>query len=560
MECTWDGKGDVLVFQRYDLEDSPECSDHELAKRWRTFHRAVRANSSSRLVRLIGPFLGDDTRRRRLLLKLQSVLAPQHPRPTAPTSRPRSLPRYEHLHPAGELSPRAVTDVAVAVVGLDDATAAVRSLNELVASSDRQWLYLCDASTAPATRANTLSTLWRHATAGVVFADEDGPHADVPLLKCDLVGTHTLLSFNQVGRPALLPLAEVRRVGGFRPEAGVAFEHDLYLRLDEAGVAFTHVPEVLGGGRIPADFTHDDLGADTARIVRDALERRGVVADVRPGPVPSVARWDPHPDAWPLVSIVIPTRDRCDLLARCVASVEAVTDYPSYEIVLLDNDSIHDETLAYFAQTRHRVVACPGPFNYAAIMNRGVATTAGAFVVTLNNDTVITQPDWLRALVGIATLPEVAIVGTVQVDEVGNHDHDGIVVAPYPQHLQRGRNYLLEDEWVQARRDVAAVTGAVQLVRRSVWDELGGMDETLAVVMNDVDLCLRAHSAGHDVVLAPDVEVIHYASSSRGSLDPIDDRNRFVRRWDVFGSLRDPYFPPTLRLLGTSVVYAPVAD
>jgi GT2 family glycosyltransferase len=262
----------------------------------------------------------------------------------------------------------------------------------------------------------------------------------------------------------------------------------------------------------------------------------------------------------PAVTIVIPTRDRLDLLERCVKSLVTTTVYPHFEILLLDNDSEDPDTLHWMKSSGHRVLKCPGPFNYAAIMNRGVEHVTTPYFVTLNNDTIITQANWLTELVGAAALPRVGIVGCTQVDANGHHDHDAIAIAPYPQHVQRGANYLLEDEWIVARRDVAAVTGAVQLINRDVWEHVGGMDEQLAVVMNDVDLCLRTHTAAFDVLVLPDVHVIHHASSSRGRLDPLEDRNRFVRRWDIFGTCRDPYFPAQLRLLGRHAVFAPVTD
>jgi GT2 family glycosyltransferase len=116
-------------------------------------------------------------------------------------------------------------------------------------------------------------------------------------------------------------------------------------------------------------------------------------------------------------------------------------------------------------------------------------------------------------------------------------------------------NYPHHDQFVDAARDVAAVTGAVQMVRRDLWESLGGMDEQFEVVMNDVDLCLRSQLEDRYVVFTPTVQLTHRAGSSRGDLDPLADRNRFVRRWDIFGTFRDPYFPESLELLGSSVRY-----
>ena len=176
-------------------------------------------------------------------------------------------------------------------------------------------------------------------------------------------------------------------------------------------------------------------------------------------------------------------------------------------------------------------------------------------MVTLNNDTIVITPDWLERLLALCALPDVGIVGGCLIDQDGRREHESIVISPYPQHLRTDSNYPHRDQFSRATRDVAAVTGAVQMVAREFWEELGGMDETLKVVMNDVDICLRAQVRGRHVVYTPDVQLYHHVSSSRGSLDPLDDRNRFIRRWDIFGSFRDPYFPESLLLLGETMYY-----
>jgi GT2 family glycosyltransferase len=203
------------------------------------------------------------------------------------------------------------------------------------------------------------------------------------------------------------------------------------------------------------------------------------------------------------------------------------------------------------------VVPCPGPFNYAHIVNRGISHSLADYVVTLNNDTVLVTPDWLERMVSLASLPEIGIVGACLFDQDGRREHESIIIAPYPQHLRTDSNYPHVDQFTSAVRDVAAVTGAVQMVEREFWESLGGMDELLKVTMNDVDICLRSQLEGRYVVYDPDVQLYHHVSSSRGDLDPLDDRNRFIRRWDIFGTFRDPYFPEALLLLGETIYYLP---
>jgi GT2 family glycosyltransferase len=542
------GKDFVPQFPRFDESPRIGASDLVLAQRWSTFHRSVRAQSG-RAAQLLGPLIGDDTRRRRWLERYLSrragvshdhepaIFLPNRSVLFAPVAEPPSL-----ADDAQRLSQEVL---------LSDRTG--ESLVTDVEASEEEWVLLAGPNVAAAHRALALLWPYRHG-ADVLFADEligDAVH-----FKTAHVGPHSLLSSNVVGRPTLVRRSAVAAVGGLRATAGAAAEHDLFLRLHEQGARFHHVPSIVDLGR-HVDSDPTSLTADTIDVVREALTRRGVEAEVRPGPLADVVDWHVTPPTWPAVDIIIPTRDRLELLERCLASVTERSTYPNYTITILDNDSAEPATLDYFTRTPHHVVRCPGPFNYAAIMNRGVAATTAPIIVMLNNDTVVETPDWLERMVGALTLDDVALVGCRQVDGLGRHDHDGIVLAPYPQHLRFGDNWLQRDAYVDARRDVTAVTGAVAALRRTEWDRVGGMDETLAVVMNDVDLCLRLQDERHFVLYLPDVVVRHDASSSRGRLDPLADRNIFVRRWDIFGSFVDPFFPERLRLYGRTMVALP---
>ena len=143
-------------------------------------------------------------------------------------------------------------------------------------------------------------------------------------------------------------------------------------------------------------------------------------------------------------------------------------------------------------------------------MNRGIGHSIADYVVTLNNDTILVTPDWLERMVSLASLPEIGIVGACLLDQDGRREHESIVIAPYPQHLRTDSNYPHVDQFTVAVRDVAAVTGAVQMVNRGFWESLGGMDELLKVAMNDVNICLRSQLEGRYVVYIPDVQLYHH--------------------------------------------------
>ena len=573
------------VLQRFDLEGESTqrvISDKEMKRRWAKFHGDMHQLSGKWWQRLLGRILGEDTWRyktarffgRPPLRAIRRLRA----RPHRATAVQLNVPL---VHDASSVFPKfyspknalryvnaslldvPLDDVEIVVIdeeGAPSAASIITHLNETLHRTTKTWLLISDVTSDDNDRSTALKALMSAVrdTDEIVFADESGPNVFKPIFRSSSVAPHTLLSFNMVGRPALLRVATLIAIGGFDLDAGWAFEHDAYLRLLERRASFHHVSLVLPSGRPLIAFDSSHIDGDTCRVVQRALARRGLTGTVTPGALAGLVSWRLSPPTPPpSIDIIIPTRDRIDLVKQCIEAVEEKTTYENYDIILLDNDSVEPESLEYFANSKYRVVPCPGPFNYAKIVNRGVAHSSADFVLTLNNDTILQTPDWLEQMVSLASLADVGIVGACLFDQYGHREHESIIISPYPQHLRTDSNYPHVDQFSLAVRDVAAVTGAVQLVERSFWDSLGGMDERLAVTMNDVDLCLRAQSDDHYVVYTPDVQLVHHVSSSRGTLDPLEDRNRFIRRWDIFGTFKDPFFPQPLLLLGETMYYLP---
>jgi GT2 family glycosyltransferase len=567
----------VSSFQRFDTDATIPLSERDLKRRWAVFHRAIHDMSGKKWQRVLGQMLGENTVRYKVarflgrpplqlvrMLKGEGrkketeVVAAGLPIAFPHNFKIQSIPLLpEHVGVVDELH-----SVLIFLVDetSDDTRSVVQAINKDVKQTESTWLLLLDSAMSDDDQNITATALLGAAgdNDDVVFADEYGPEPSAPIFKSPGVGPHTLLSYNTVGRPALLRIATLRECGSFSLDAGWAFEHDLYLRLSEKKATFHHLAVLLPSGRPDIAFSEPHISADTCRVVKAALDRRGLEGTVTPGVLAGLVAWTlATPSPAPSIDIIIPTRDRVDLLRQCIDAVVSKTTYPNYDIIILDNDSKDPVTLNYFDVTRFRVIPCPGPFNYAKIVNRGVSHSTADFVVTLNNDTILDTPDWLERMVGLAALADVGFVGACLLDQDGRREHESIVIAPYPQHLRTDSNYPHHDHFVNAIRDVAAVTGAVQMVQRDIWESLGGMDEELKVTMNDVDICLRSQMEGLYVVYTPDVRFYHHVSSSRGKLDPLEDRNRFIQRWDIFGTFRDPYFPASLQLLGETVYYLP---
>ncbi|MFY9294245.1 MAG: glycosyltransferase family 2 protein, partial [Methylorubrum rhodinum] len=287
--------------------------------------------------------------------------------------------------------------------------------------------------------------------------------------------------------------------------------------------------------------------------------RRGARAERGPQGFNRLVR--PLPEPAPLVSVVIPTRDRAELLAVALDGLFSGTDYPALEAIVVDNDSREEATAAlfarYVAEPRLRVLPVPGPFNFSDLSNRGAAAARGGVLLFLNNDIAVMEPGWLAELVSIACEPDVGAVGAKLLYPDGTLQHGGIVlgIGGVAGHSHLGiagdaPGYFAR---MQLTQEVSAVTGACLAIRAEVFSQVGGFDAAaLAVAFNDVDLCLRLRAAGYRNVWTPFARLVHHESMSRGPEDTPEKRARFEaesrvmrERWGA--ELRsDPYYNPNL--------------
>jgi len=322
--------------------------------------------------------------------------------------------------------------------------------------------------------------------------------------------------------------------GGWRAEDAPTQIYAQRLRATDRARRPTHLP-VVALSR-PAD-AEPDAGIDASRRCVEAwLRARGARARVTIGREPGVTdvRWELT--GAPEVDIVIPTRDRADLLRRCLESLEATT-YPARRILIVDNDSQDPATLDYLAGLPHRVIRHPGAFNYSAIVNRAAQAGDAPYLLLLNNDTVVRSPDWLEAMLGWCQQPGVGAVGARLLFADGRVQHEGVGVGI-------GRIAANLDLGWSATRACSAVTGACMLIRRAAFEAVNGFDDDLPVVFNDVDFCLRLWRAGWRVLMTPLAELRHDEGGSRGSLAPEEDHRRFALRWGEESRLRDAFLGP----------------
>lgn len=409
--------------------------------------------------------------------------------------------------------------------------------------------------------------------ADVFYSDEDKINDDgmrtEPYFKPDY-GFDLLLGQNFVSHLGIYRLDAIRAVGGFRLGYEGSQDYDLVLRiLARTKGPVVHLPWVLyhwrlfpGAGTFSS--TQIDKAAEAARkAIREHLAAKGVSATVEPWvhAYHRVIRDElPH---WPRVSAIVPTRDHVSVLRTCVTGLLERTDYPNIELIIANNDSIEPETLAYFdklrADPRVRILDCPGPFNFSAINNAAVRASTGEIVLLLNNDIEMVDRRWLKEMVKHAVRPEVGAVGAKLLYPDNTVQHGGVVLGlnGVAGHLHAGvpaesPGYF---GWLKIARNSSAVTAACLALRRSVYDEVGGLDEVnLKVAFNDVDFCLRITEKGYLIVWTPEATLYHWESKSRGNDLAAHHLERFKReiaymreRWSQRLET-DPFFNPNLSL------------
>jgi GT2 family glycosyltransferase len=419
-----------------------------------------------------------------------------------------------------------------------------------------------DDELSPASLYEVVKLLQDHPEADVIYSDEDklepnGRRSD-PFFKPDWSPEY-LYSLNYVCHLGVYRKRHAEEVGGLRSEFDGSQDYDLLLRVAERTEQIFHISEVLYhwrktlGSTALAAQAKDFSTAAGQRAIAEHLHRRGVAATVAEGDAPNRYRVRPALQGEPLVSVIIPTRDGVEVLERCIRSIEKRTDYPNYEILIVDNGSNKPETLKFFATLRHRVVRLDEPFNYSRLNNLGAQHAKGDFFLLLNNDTEVISPEWMRAMLELGQLPGIGIIGAKLYYPDRTIQHAGVVLGikgvaghSHKYFPARSRGYF---DSLACIRNYSAVTAACMMVRRDAFQAVGGFDEELRVAFNDVDFCLRVRQKGYRIAWTPYAELFHHESATRGfELDP-REIEFMKRRWKE-DLMNDPYYNRNLTLEG----------
>lgn len=359
----------------------------------------------------------------------------------------------------------------------------------------------------------------------------------------------------------------MQKLGGFNKKFDGAQDYDIFLRMSEVVKPenIKHIPRILYHWRVHKDSTAKlnsnakNYAFDNGiKAIEAHLKRVGLDGTVTNGCINGIYRVDYKVKGNPKVSIVIPNKDGLDILKVCINSVLEKTTYDNYEIIIVENNSETEEIFQYYKELEKnpkiKIVKYPDTgFNYSRIINYGVKNSSGEYIVQLNNDTELLTPNWLELMLGFCQREDVGGVGVKLYYPDETIQHAGIVVGlggvagnRFKSIPKDGHGYFANESMIQ---NLSAVTAACIMNPKSIYEEVGYMDEKLAVAFNDVDFCLKIREKGYLIVYNPFVEFIHYESKSRGLENTPKKIKRFQGEMDTFKSKwqdfldeGDPYY------------------
>lgn len=386
----------------------------------------------------------------------------------------------------------------------------------------------------------------------------------------------TLRSYNYICHLSVFDAGLFRELGGLRSACDGSQDYDLTLRLTERANRVAHVPKPLYFWRSHADSVAGGIEAkpyciDAAKTaLAEHLQRKGLRGEVEDAGAPSCYRIRYEIEGSPLISILIPTCDHVDILKKCVSSILQLSTYANYEIIVIENNSVKEETFACYRElerdARISVIRWEKGFNYSAINNFGFRHASGEYILLLNNDVEVITPDWLEEMLMFAQRKDVGAVGAKLYYPDDTIQHAGVIVGLGGAAAHSHRGFPREEDGYLYRLKVAqnltAVTGACMMLPSSVFREVGGLDESFTVALNDVDLCMRIREKGYSVIFTPFAELYHHESKSRGQEDTKekirrfqDEKERFALRWRKQLDEGDPFYSPNLTLGSENFAY-----
>ena len=483
----------------------------------------------------------------------------------------------EDVHLTSLLENWAMRDKRIRVIRLEKNLGIAQNTNAGIAASTGEFIAFLDHDDflEPDALFCYADALNKDKTIDVFYSDEDktdeyAAHYFYPHFKSDF-NIDLLHANNYMCHFLAVRKSLVDTVGGLNEKFDGAQDYDFVLRLTENTKKIYHCPRILYHWRCSNQSTAANQGNKMYAIhagkaaLNAHYKRLGWNARAQEGAVDGWYQTKFTLKEEPLVSILIPNKDHTDDLDVCLNSFFERADYQNYEFIIIENNSVLPETFAYYEKIEKehdnvKVVYWEAGFNYSAINNFGFKFAKGDYIMLLNNDVELITPDIFQSMLGFCMRPEVGIVGAKLLYNDHTVQHAGVLVGAggLADHVFKGIHE--DDPGYMGRaissQDVSAVTAACLLVKRSVYEEVGGLEEEFQVAFNDVDFCLKVRKAGYLIVYDADVKLFHYESKSRGMEDTTE---RFIRfgnemmllnsKWDILSTFVDPYYNPNLSYL-----------
>lgn len=361
----------------------------------------------------------------------------------------------------------------------------------------------------------------------------------------------------------------IDEIGGFRPGYDGSQDYDLVLRFIEKTKNIHHIPKILYHWRMVPGSAAATVDAKSYAYVAakksltDYIRRNNISGEILDGFWTGSYRLKRELSRKYFVSIIIPTRDNVDILKRCIESIFKKTSYDNYEIIIVDNDSIEKETHDYFKLLRKidniKILDYPKEFNFSSINNFAAKNANGDMILFLNNDTEIISEEWIVAMLEHAQRSDVGIVGCKLLYPDKTVQHAGVILGlgdlAGHSHINFSDVHHGYFGRINITQNLSAVTAACMMMRKDVFEEIGGFDENIAIAFNDVDLCIKVREKGYLIVYTPYAELYHHESASRGYEDTPEKQKRFLEeikylreKWGNIIDVGDPYYNPNLTL------------
>ena len=483
----------------------------------------------------------------------------------------------EDVHLTSLLENWAMRDKRIRVIRLEKNLGIAQNTNAGIAASTGEFIAFLDHDDflEPDALFCYADALNKDKTIDVFYSDEDktdeyAAHYFYPHFKSDF-NIDLLHANNYMCHFLAVRKSLVDTVGGLNEKFDGAQDYDFVLRLTENTKKIYHCPRILYHWRCSNQSTAANQGNKMYAIhagkaaLNAHYKRIGWNARAQEGAVDGWYQTKFTLKEEPLVSILIPNKDHTDDLDVCLNSFFERADYQNYEFIIIENNSVLPETFAYYEKIEKehdnvKVVYWEAGFNYSTINNFGFKFAKGDYIMLLNNDVELITPDIFQSMLGFCMRPEVGIVGAKLLYNDHTVQHAGVLVGAggLADHVFKGIHE--DDPGYMGRaissQDVSAVTAACLLVKRSVYEEVGGLEDEFQVAFNDVDFCLKVRKAGYLIVYDADVKLFHYESKSRGMEDTTE---RFIRfgnemmllnsKWDILSTFVDPYYNPNLSYL-----------